>query len=568
MPSMICVAMLVDEPSRAIAAAERARDEGADLVEYRLDTLFAGEGDDAGAAACLEVVARSPLPCIATCRPVYEGGGYEGDDESRFGLFEAMIAADRPPRYIDVEARALRRAPGLRARLAAAIRAAAASAGDDRTRLILSRHDFDRRPPDLFRQLADLRAQPEADVLKIAFRARSLRDNIDVFELLGERDRPTIALAMADTGLLSRVLAPKFGGLLTFASLDAGAATAEGQPTVRDLVELYRFRDVDPATFLYGVVGWPVAHSLSPNIHNAGFEALNHNGVYLPMPVAPEWEHLKATLATLLDFGPLHLAGLSVTIPHKQHLLRFAKEDHTRRWLIDPVAERAGVANTLAISGTDSEGAVYRVMNTDVPAVTGPLAEAIGAEPNAALGGRRIGVLGAGGAARAAALGCFEAGAAVTVFARSAERAHRLAEDIAQGSMLRLGTAAGAPPESRGRIDAKPLDAVSKTPCDVFINCTPIGMSGGDDEHASPLTDAALDAMPPDGVVFDTVYNPPSTPLLRAARQRGLTLVDGVEMFVHQAAAQFHAWTGQPAPVRLFRRVVLESLPPDEREHA
>src|SRR5690606_19726454 len=122
-------------------------------------------------------------------------------------------------------------------------------------------------------------------VLKIAYRARSLRDNIDLFELLASRDRPTIALGMGEFGLMSRVLAGKFGGFLTFAGVRARGATAPGQQSLRELLDLYRFRSIGPQTRVYGVIGYPVAQSLSPSIHNAGFEALGHDGVYLPLPI-------------------------------------------------------------------------------------------------------------------------------------------------------------------------------------------------------------------------------------------------------------------------------------------
>ena len=359
-------------------------------------------------------------------------------------------------------------------------------------------------------------------MLKIAFRARSLRDNLELFDLLTERDRPMIALAMGEFGLMSRVLAGKFGAFLTFASVRAESATAPGQPTLADLRDLYRFRSITPDTALFGVIGHPVAQSLSPLVHNAGFDAARADAVYLPLPVAPGWEPLKATLGALTDHESLRFEGASVTHPHKENALRFARE---HSWFIAPAAETAGAVNTIA--GTNAA-------NTDTLAIAGAVRDA------GLTGGRAL-VLGAGGAARAAVTALLNAGWSVAVANRTPDRARALATEL------------GADWAYDGH------DEVARA--NLVVNATPVGMTAGPAPADSPVSSEALEHRAgSDLVVFDTVYNPLDTPLLLAARAAGLRTIDGAEMFVRQAAMQLEIWTGKPAPLELYRRIVRDTL--------
>jgi 3-dehydroquinate dehydratase/shikimate dehydrogenase len=192
-------------------------------------------------------------------------------------------------------------------------------------RLILSTHDFHGRPRDLLQKIEAMSNEPLCAVTKIAWHARSLRDNIEAFELLRARGKPMIALCMGQFGLMSRVLAGKFGGFLTFASDHATEVTAPGQPTIAELKQLFRFDQIKPTTKVYGVIGWPVEHSRSPQHHNAGFERIGFDGVYLPLPIPSEYEHFKATVGALIDGDALNFRGASVTIPHKENLVRFVR---------------------------------------------------------------------------------------------------------------------------------------------------------------------------------------------------------------------------------------------------
>jgi len=385
MPTLVCVPIAVTDAHAALADARAARDLGADLVEYRIDTWLEALIDQSREPleAALDLVAASALPCIVTCRPQWEGGDYHGDEPDRIDLLAGLLAHDDGPRYVDLELEAFRRTPDLAHRLREVRR-------PEGRGLIVSVHDFDGRPSDLSRRLAAIHALGLADVLKVAYRARSLRDNLELFEITAAGAMPTIALGMGRFGLASRVLTPRFGGLLTFASLRDNTATAPGQPTITDLLGRYRFRAIGRATRVYGVVGFPVEQSMSPAIHNAGFEAAEFDGVYLPLPVAAgddaedSWASFKATIGAWIDDARLGFAGASVTIPHKENLVRFARE---RGYELDELSRVCGAANTLARTGGG-----WVVKNTDGPAAVDPLADRLGG-----VDGKSIVVLGAGG---------------------------------------------------------------------------------------------------------------------------------------------------------------------------
>lgn len=549
MPTMtlVCVPITVEEVHTALEEAGEARSGGADLVEFRIDEFFSGSGDERETREIVRLVAGSPLPCIVTCRSASEGGAYDGDEAERVSLYErlgtASGAGELPPRYLDMELASYTRSENVKQKVNLAVDHPG-QVRDLATSLILSAHDFSGRPAGLSRIVLSMRGQPAARVLKVAYRARSLRDNLELFELTRESDRPMIALGMGEFGLMSRVLAPKFGGFLTFASLRAASATAPGQPTIEELLGRYRFRSIGRSTRVYGVVGWPVGHSLSPVVHNAGFGAVGHDGVYLPLPVPSgddaEGSYLsfKATVLELLGFDGLDFAGCSVTVPHKEHLWRLARE---QGWGMDAASGAIGAANTLVAGGG---GATPRVMNTDVGALVAELSSAAGA-----LRGLNVGVLGAGGVARAAAWGVAAAGANAVVYNRTRARADRLAEELSASL-----------PSGAGKIVAADWDALPRACCGAWVNGTPVGMRGGPDPSGAPLPVESMSRCGAGTVVMDTVYAPLRTPLLEKAASAGWRVVEGVGMFARQAEAQFEAWTGTRAPAGLFERLARERL--------
>jgi 3-dehydroquinate dehydratase/shikimate dehydrogenase len=411
------------------------------------------------------------------------------------------------------------------------------------TGLILSTHDFEARPTDLYQQIEAMLAAPACRVVKIAWQARSLRDNVQAFEIIAQRHKPTIALCMGEAGLLSRVLAQKFGALITYAALGDGAGTAPGQPTVKQLKKVYRWDQIRASTRVFGIIGWPTGHSMSPAIHNAGFDAANFDGVYLPLPIQPDYVHFKATVGELLAMPELHFGGASVTIPHKENLVRFVVEHGGE---VEPLAQQIGAANTLLVR---ADGSLYAA-NTDYAGALDSVCAALGIEREE-LHGLKVAVIGAGGAARAVVAGFVHYGAHVLVYNRTYERAAALAEQFAVSSSAL---------DRQGKVTAAQLDALPQTPCQLVINCTPLGMSPDTDATPMPASDADSFGWGPGMVVVDTIYNPPVTRLLRQARAAGCVTIGGGEMFVRQAAAQFRLWTGKDAPIDLFRRTLAEQL--------
>ena len=517
----LAVSIMVHDSEAALTAAALAAERGAEMVEYRIDTFETTDAE-------LELlVQKCPLPCIVTCRPNWEGGEFEGDETSR--LNRLITAARSGAAAVDLEWVALEHAAPLLEHVRDP------GADSESARLIVSNHDFQSRPSDLQRRISSIAQHPLCSVTKMAWRARSVRDNLEAFELLGERSGPMIALCMGEEGLASRVLAKKFGAYLTFASIDAESVTAPGQPTLDQMKNLYRWDQLNAGTKVYGVIGWPVGHSLSPNIFNAGFDQADHNGVYLPMPIPDAWEAFKATVGAWLDYAPLHFCGASVTIPHKQNLVRFVNESGGE---IEPVTQRIGAANTLTVR---NDGSLY-ASNTDYAAALDAVCEAMGCEHDG-LEGKRVAMLGAGGVVRAMAAGFSHHGAHVVLHNRTAEKAESLAADLND-------SAAGA-------VTTAHPDQLATEPYDIYINGTPLGMHPNTDQTPMPTWPSGLANTT---IAFDTIYNPLETRWLKEAAEAGCRTVPGISMFVRQAMGQFKLWTGQPASEELFESVAREKL--------
>ncbi|MDA1262920.1 MAG: shikimate dehydrogenase [Planctomycetota bacterium] len=511
-----------DAVSRALESAQAAKLHGADLVEWRVDTLAE---DSHGSSAIVRLVQESPLPCIVTVRDESEGGAFSGSDDERIAVWRAASKAVPPPAYIDVELSTYHtRAPmGDSAREIARI---SNMEKTDAPRVILSFHDFRGRPPGLSSRVAEMWSDPGSAIAKVVWTARTARDNIEAFELLASRAKPTIALCMGEHGLMSRVLAPKFGGFLTYARAD-DHGTAPGQPTVEELVHNWGFRSIDQSTKVFGVIAYPVSHSRSPEIHNRWFRAANLNARLFAIAVAPSWEPFKATLAELFGYAPLDFCGVAVSMPHKENAIRFVKEFGG---VIEQSAQRIGAANTI---GKSADGKLF-ARNTDADGVVESLANAMRrAGGDGDLRGKRIAILGAGGAARAAAFGVGSRGASVVIANRTASKAKKIAEEFARA----LGDAPALD------VKAKALSALSKERFDVIINCTSVGMDGGPAAGQNPLpAEVVLDEHV---VVMDAVYAPAKTALLLHAEQCGAKCVGGWEMLIAQAAHQFEGWTGK-----------------------
>lgn len=469
----------------------RARDAAAfaDMVEVRLDTV-----DRPDAIAAIEGRRR---PVLVTCRPTWEGGHFQGSEEERERILSEAQAGGAE--FVDVEAKA---------EFVAAITRRRRGRG-----IVLSLHAFGEPPADLVDRARAMRSTG-AEIVKIAVEAQRLADVLPLLDLASRSDfvdadgmNGHVLLAMGQPGVSTRVLAARLGNRWTY----AGDGVAPGQMPAARLLGEFGFRRIQADATLYGVVGNPISHSLSPVMHNAGFSALGLNAVYVPLQAADVGDFVAFARGT-------KMAGASITAPFKVGMLNQVDE-------IDEMARRVGAVNTLVVRDGRWLGA-----NTDVDGFLAPLAGRM------ALKGARATVLGAGGAARAVAVALGSEGTAVTVSARQAAAAREVA--------ALAGGAAGPWPPKPGSWD-------------VLVNATTSG-SGG------PLDDP-MGGVPLDGeIVFDLVYAPARTPLLERAAREGCLTIGGIEMLVAQAERQFELWTGVRPPAGLFRAATAAATGDDQ----
>jgi 3-dehydroquinate dehydratase/shikimate dehydrogenase len=514
----LCVAIFVRDLAQAQRDVALAAEAGAEFAELRIDL----REDNYSVDFVRELVSSCRLPCIVTCRPDWEGGNSTMPDPVRLTALKTAVNAGAA--YIDVELETYRRSRDI-----------VPTDG----RLILSSHDFTGRPDRLYNRLGEMNESP-CDVNKIVWLARTIRDNIEAFEILQNRQKPTITLCMGEVGLLSRVLTKKFSAFLTFVSLRDESATAPGQVTIHDMKRLYRWDAINPRTKVYGVVGSPIMHSMSPAIHNAAFEAVGHDGVYLPMLVNPGYESFKAFMESFLAFEPLDLAGLSVTIPHKENALRYLKEKAAD---VEDLAQQIGAVNTIVIDRAGNAPKL-RGINTDYAAILDTITTPLGITQEQ-LSDYRVAVIGAGGTGRTAVAALAHYGATVVVYNRTKERADALAAEFNGKS---------------GKVVAARMEKLCDSCCHVYVNTTSVGMHPKVDE--TPLGEGPAPKFSADTLVFDTIYNPMETKLLAQAKAAGAKTVGGVEMFVRQAAGQFEVWTGKRAPTDVMREIVVRRLSP------
>jgi len=497
----LCVAIQAASPAELIERAESALADSK-FLEFRLDSL------PKPASALPKVkeflAGHRDTTVLATCRRKHFGGHFTGSLKAELEVL--LESAEAGCQIVDLEVESAEEAaPRQLDQLRDGLRAAS-------TALLISFHDFSRTKN--LDQVALRISVFQPDFVKVVSTAKSLADNLAVLKLIESHSRSAevVGLAMGEEGLVSRVLGLRAGAPFTFAAFSDGPATgsalatAPGQLTARALRDLYRVEQLDQATRIFGVAGDPIAHSLSPLMQNAAFRRENVNAILLPLLT-----HKVADLLTLARELPL--AGVAVTMPLKQEVLPHLANS-------DPITARIGACNTLR---TGADGKLYG-FNTDVAGVVRPL------ERRLKLQGARIVVIGAGGAARAAVFGLVEQGAEVFVVNIIHEDAVKLAKQ-AKAKVLKR-------------------DLFAKSAFDVLINATPCGMAGN--KQPLPITEKELNA----SLVFDMVYNPLETPLLKLAKERGLPVISGMEMFVQQGARQFEIWTGKPAPEAEMMRVV------------
>lgn len=478
----LCVTITADTTAELRARRDQVGD--ADLVELRLDTV-----KDPSAAGAL---AGRRKPVIVTCRLRSQGGHFTGSEEERCTILKDALAMGAE--YVDVE-----------------WKSTAASLLNDTggRRLILSHHDFQGLPADLGSRAQAMLASG-AEVVKIAAKAERLSDCLTLRDIGRNTRVPVALIAMGDAGVPSRVLASWMGSCWTY----AGDGVAPGQVSYQRMLDEFGFRRIGSRTAIYGVVGKPVTHSVSPSMHNAAFRAAHLDAVYLPLAAADFDDFLAFARAA-------PLAGASVTAPFKVKAFEQADE-------CDPVTRRIQSVNTLR---RDAER--WLGFNTDVTGFLAPLESAVRVRD------LRATILGSGGAARSVSIALASAGARVTIAARRQDQAKTVA------------TLTGA------AVGDWPPDPAS---WDLLVNATPVGTAPF--HHLSPLPDDYL--FHSGGLVYDLVYNPPRTKLLTDAERAGCRTIGGLDMLVAQAQAQFDWWTGQRPADRVMRDAALARLRPAE----
>ncbi|MCU1309593.1 MAG: 3-dehydroquinate dehydratase / shikimate dehydrogenase [Candidatus Angelobacter sp.] len=490
----VCVAVVGKNPAEMVQKAEQlARDNS--FIEFRLDYLSKPALFFPKLKSFIEYHPHVTL--IATCRRAKNGGKFNGSVASQVEVLAKAAATGC--HLVDIELES-----------AAQLKTADWNKLKKNASVILSFHDF-RSTKKLEETFAKMEAYP-ADFIKIVSTANSLYDNVVMMKFLEKKSdqRAMIGLCMGEQGIISRLLCVRAGSIFTFGAASPGEETAPGQIAARTLRDTYRIDQIDAATRVYGVVGDPVAHSLSPAMMNTAFRRENLNAIYLAL-------HAKAMSDLMACVRDIPIHGFSVTMPYKTEILKYL--DKT-----DAVTAKIGACNTVIRA---QDGRLYG-FNTDVAGIIRPL------EQRMPITGSKFLVLGAGGAARAAVFGLKERGGEVYVMNRTASAAQKLAK------------------QARAKFIQKPQ--LAKLSFDAIINATPVGMKGEQDKPL--LSEKELNCR----YVFEMVYSPAETKFTRMARAKGIHVIPGVEMFVHQGARQFEIWTGKPAPVDEMLRVALHAL--------
>ena len=500
---MICVTIGCGSHKRMIEEWQKLAEDHIKFVELRLDYLRKEP-------QLFRLLPNRPTAVLATVRRKSDGGNWRGSEEERVKLLRSLIAEG--VEYIDLELDVAPNIPRF-----------------GKTKRIVSYHNMEETPKDLDAIRDEAIEKGDPDVVKIAVTPKNIDDVFRLVEFLkranADRSKPrTLALSMTEFGFLTRVLGKKWGCPYSYASFSKTRTLAPGLPFYKTMRDEYRYDEINNETSVFGVVADPIQHSLSPLIHNRSFADQGINAVYLPFRVSKE--DLSEFMGKASEL--LGVKGLSVTIPHKMEIIKKLTQ-------FDPAVETIGACNTVVVDGYSSYG-----YNTDYIAAVLSIETAMAGRPVRAgeaspLEGQSALVLGAGGAGKAIAFGLHERGARVIIADRNAEEGERVARWLG--------------------CEFCPWDEREGYVVQILANCTPVGMFPNVDE--SPME---LKSLRGGMVVFDAVYNPETTYLLRMAKEKGCRVVSGVEMFVGQACLQFKLFTGKRASASFMRSVVRNAL--------
>ncbi len=489
----ICIALGLPDVPRLLEQAKREAEAGETFLEFRLDYL---PDPVEGAHAIAAFLSEYPgVAVLATCRRHQNHGKFNGSIEDEMRILEMAIGAGA--RAIDVEIETAELVPARCAELRA------------RTWLVVSWHHFETTPP--IDPVLKRMCKVPADIYKLVSTSRKPSDTGRILAALAKHPKvPLVTLAMGEIGFPTRVLSTAMGAAFTYAAPAHAHGTASGQVNARQLRSLYRLDKFTKAAKIFAVIGDPIKHSVSPQVHNRAFQSKRLDAVYVPLLVKP------TQLRDLFTFAEeLPISGFSVTIPHKRRIMRYLDS-------VDDLAKRIGAVNTVV-----RRAGRWRGSNTDAEAVSGPLSKLI-ALPKAS-----VLIVGNGGAARGAACALVDAGAKVSLTGRNPDRVRALARAV------------NGEPMSQDQVKMRHFDAV--------VNATPLGMWPNVEE--SPF-----EGKIPAEVVFDLVYNPLETKLIRNAREQGKQVIPGWKMFIEQAVKQFEIFTGESAPRAAMETAALDAL--------
>ncbi|TWT54073.1 Shikimate dehydrogenase [Rubripirellula amarantea] len=492
---MICVTLGRARHKRMIADHQFLAEQGAQLVELRLDYI-------SRAVSLKRLLENRFCPIVVTVRRREDGGRWLKSEAERLTLLRSAIAAGVD--YVDIEADVASQIPRY-----------------GNTKRIISFHDFDETPEDL-EELHAAMAEEDADIVKIATMANSFQDNLRMMDLVKNAKIPTIGICMGEMGMITRILGERLGSPFTYATFSKDKKMAPGLLEWKEMQTLYRYSTIDDNTVLFGVVADPVAHSYSPLIHNRAFEDSGINARYLPFRVP------KSDLPNFIKHcKELGVEGLSVTIPHKEEALDQCTQAESS-------ASGIGAVNTLVFQGDSVLG-----YNTDYRAAMDCVEELFNIDrtKERPMQGMTALILGAGGVSRAIAWGLKQRHCDVVIASRTFERAEILASELGCRVI-----------KWEDRHDER---------INLLVNGTPIGMHP--DVDVSPYNETSLNQFV---AVFDTVYNPENTLLIKYAKRAQCRIITGIDMFVRQAAYQYKLFTGKDANVQLMRKTIKDATNP------
>ncbi len=473
-----------------------------ELVELRLDCLHKDEWD-----IWRKIAGQTNRPLIVTLRPDHEGGKGDLAREDRIRFWTSIGEVNGEVMF-DLELEVLNEAQAKNANL-------------NSSRIICSQHQLEGEVAHLERKYERL-SDTSAAILKIAVHAHDANDCLPVFKLIDRarsEGREIIAIAMGPAGIMTRILGPSRGSYLTFGALDDDSATAPGQLTARELREVYRVDRIDRETRIMGLIGCPVSHSRSPQIHNAAFAESNQNAVFIPFEVRDLDAFMRRMVREESREIDWNVRGFSVTAPHKTGVIKYLDS-------LDPAAKAIGAVNTVVVGDGGLRG-----YNTDAAAFLKPLSARI-----ESLEQLRFAIIGAGGAARAVTWKLKDAGASVSLFARNLPKAKLIGDDFCVAS--------------------HDLSSANFAEFDVVVNATPLGTRGALEDE-TPVTADQLRGV---RLAYDLVYNPLETRFMSEAKAAGCERVGGLEMLIAQAAEQFKLWTGATPNLATMRNAAAKAL--------